>query len=671
MSPLPPFAQAFSMAALPLHAGKKRTHSQDDHSDSDVSIRVKQELEDPSPPSPPPPPSTTTAVPMPSSKKRRVTVSGGPQPLRIDVRTNPEQPASTPISPVVMGFTIQRDNPNAIEQVRSMISVKQKQKALIEQRRGSVAGLMSPVGNAPPTPVEDRNSKIPPPPSSNNNNNRISRRSPNTGTGARRLNSHPQHPPSPQPPPPSQQVQQQQTPPTHSLPPPPISFARRRAAQLGAKKKPADILISPREAHTQDQFQPSIQSAPPIPQAAGQSQFYPTRFTMALPRLPATSIGAGDNVRRITGNVPPTPTRFSMQHNSSTAPSIVPGPLRSPTASVPIASTLVPPTPISLHRPGYSGEKSAFLAPFEVFYDALNDSKQLKTWLGEQLQKSHSLIQSLTQQQDRINNTVDSLVEKKMAGMKSEMSVLRRRVEDLEDALRMSSTGNKLQNGVSCGAPIAPESYSFPPIPGSSSHDAVASSSRLRAERPGLPRRLSSPGWGQERDREGRPLPQPHQAHQHHHQHASESDNISNGSPAPFDARRLSMSATRLDPPRVQHQHSVNNSIMQSPPQGYREHNHNHNSSNPSGKSLQQQQQQQQQHIIYPPTPTSGHLQPPSSRNGGDRDRPLSRQNSSLSVVMVGGGPQREHDSSGGSASGRRVGSRRNSIVMSGPDGES
>ena len=251
-------------------------------------------------------------------------------------------------------------------------------------------------------------------------------------------------------------------------------------------------------------------------------------------------------------------------------------------------------------------------------------------------------MQSLSQQQDRINDTVDGLVEKKMAGMTSEMAVLRRRVEDLEDTLR---NGNRVQNGLPCGAPLAPESYSFPPVP---VHDTAASSSRLRAERPGLSRRLSSPGWGQERDKEGRSLPQPHQ-HQHQHQH-QESDNMNNGSPAPFDARRLSMSATRLDPPRVQH----NGSAMQSPPQGYREHNHNnHNSSNSSAK------QQQQQHVVYPPTPTTSHQSHSSSRNGGDR--PLSRQNSSLPIVI------REHDS----GSGRRAGSRRNSIVMSGPDGES
>ena len=234
--------------------------------------------------------------------------------------------------------------------------------------------------------------------------------------------------------------------------------------------------------------------------------------------------------------------------------------------------------------------------------------------------------------------------------MKSEMAVLRRRVEDLEDSLR--NNGNKPQNGLSSGASLAPDSYSFPPAPIPGSYDAVASSSRLRPERPRLSRRLSSPGWGQERDKEGRPLPP-------QHQHLSESDNMNNGSSAPFDAR-LSTSATRLDPARVQHQHAANNgSIMKSPPQGYREYNHNNNH-NPSGK-LQQQQQ-----IAYPPTPMSSNLQhAPVSRNGGDR--PLSRQNSSLPIVNISGEPQRDHDS----GAGRRVGSRRNSIVMSGPDGES
>jgi hypothetical protein len=231
--------------------------------------------------------------------------------------------------------------------------------------------------------------------------------------------------------------------------------------------------------------------------------------------------------------------------------------------------------------------------------------------------------------------------------MKSEMAVLRRRVEDLEDSLRTNNNGNKSQNCLSFG-PLAPESYSFPSIPVANSHDTP---SRLRAENSGLSRRLSSPGWGQERDREGRPLPP-----QQQHQHALESDNLNSGSPAPFESKRLS--STRLDPPRVQHQHNGLN--MQSPPQGFREQNNknhnNHNGNNASGKQ-----------IVYPPTPTSGHLQHPSSRNGGDG--PLSRQNSSLPIVMISGESPRDHDSGSGRRS--RVGSPRNSIVMLGLDGES
>lgn len=95
-----------------------------------------------------PPPSQAVSSPV---KKRRVTVSGSaPQPLRIDVRPNRDQATNTPISPVVMGFTIQRGDPEAVEQLRSSISVKQKQKALIEQRRGSAPGLPSPTTAAPP-----------------------------------------------------------------------------------------------------------------------------------------------------------------------------------------------------------------------------------------------------------------------------------------------------------------------------------------------------------------------------------------------------------------------------------------------------------------------------------------------------------------------------------------
>ncbi|KDR82707.1 hypothetical protein GALMADRAFT_220699 [Galerina marginata CBS 339.88] len=629
---LPSFAQAFSNHslssisgnnALPpiMQQGRKRIN--DDH------IRVKDESPEPDDDAAPPP---SSLMPSPL-KKRRVTVSGtAPHPLHIDVRPAPDQSISTPISPVVMGFTVQRDNPGAIEQVRSTFSIKQKQQALIEQRRGSAAGIMS------PTVSDDHQRQMPPqpPPPAQAPTPRTARRSPNMNPATRR-----QRAASPQPTPMQvqqqqaiQQQQQQQQPPQNSLPPPPISFARRRAALLGGKKKPADIVISPREAHTRDQFQPSIQSAPPVPQAGGQNQFYSGRFQMALPRLPNLTPGT-DSIRRVPGNVPPTPTRLSLLQN----PPLVQN--RSPPApSVPISSSLVPPTPTSFTRPGmYQGDKAAFLQPFELFYEALNDSKQLKNWLGDQLHKSQSLMQNLTQQQERINETVESLVEKRVSGIKSEMTALRRRVEDLEEALRsghrrasmdlggsvpaIHNNNKGLQNGVPSGS-VAPESYSFPPV---SAQDAAASGSARLTVRPEPTRRLSSPGWGQDR------------------QHASGSENNGSGSPVPFDARRVSTSATRHEPPPPS---SSTSRPKQSPPQVYRD---------------------GPKHIVHPPTPPT---QARAAVEGRPQPPPLTRQGSSHStgvpMVMISGERERDGQST---ATTRRAGSRRNSVVMSPPEVES
>ena len=49
--------------------------------------------------------------------------------------------SSTPVSSVVMGFMIQHDDPTAIEQVRAMLSAKQKQKAAVERQRGCVSSV--------------------------------------------------------------------------------------------------------------------------------------------------------------------------------------------------------------------------------------------------------------------------------------------------------------------------------------------------------------------------------------------------------------------------------------------------------------------------------------------------------------------------------------------------
>ncbi|KAG7088547.1 hypothetical protein E1B28_012529 [Marasmius oreades] len=585
--------------------GKKRARidisapsDNDERTDSDRSSpgvsNVKEEPEqDMLEPSPPPcsaridPPKNydNTSAPPPSSvlpsplKKRRVTISGAPA-LDTNVRVPTDQSNSTPISPVVIGFTIQRDNPSAVEQVRSMISVKQQQQAIIEQRRGSVVGLGSPVVGGNPNELPASGS------AKSSNSAARPRRSPNTSSNRRHTNvSVPQsqlavntraasppavtvtlsqtsgHPPAPVisglPQPSSGTAIPPVNVPAHSLPPPPISFARRRATQLGGNKKPADIVISPREAHTKEQLALSIQSAPPIPQA-GQP---PGRFPMTLPRLPSVMGPGNSNVNRLTGGkVPPTPTRFSAQRGSTSSvahpiPSIAGG--RSPpNHSIGVGPTLVPPTPSVLHHPGYSGEKSAFLAPFEMFYDALNDSRQLKTWLSEQLQRSNALMHSLTQQQEKLNEVVDAMVEKRVSGMRNEVGSLRHRVEELEDALRVASrrpsvdglpVKSKGKQPLRNGIPMAAESYTFPPV-------QISGIDRDRL-RPEPERRVPSPGWPSDREN----LP------------SGLDRDRPTGSPAPYDSRRLSISASRLDPPRPSGIDGRSSLRMASPQQSIRD----------------------------------------------------------------------------------------------------
>ncbi|KAI8978822.1 hypothetical protein BD414DRAFT_494519 [Trametes punicea] len=344
-------------------------------------------------------------------------------------------------------------------------------------------------------------------------------------------------------------------------------------------------MISPRDAAA-DRLQPSIQSAPPIPRA-GTGQGMTGRFgSMALPSLPPV-LGPGQSAQRVTASrVPPTPTRLSIARNpagagsgslltptvppiSGTAAAAAAAAARSPpTASVPIASSFVPPTPASLHAPGYAGEKAAFLAPFEMFYDALADSKTLKQWLGEQLHKSQALAGQLQRQQEHLDELVGAAVERRLAGVREEVHGLRRKVEELEYALHHAlSTGGSLPTagaatglvrtsssgpaqtyspgemgapGVAAGkgkakangiqppppptpshhAGVVPESYQFPPPPDGGG---------LR--RPEPVRRALSPTQ-LERESESRSFPGSQAA-----------------SPVPFDVgRRLSVSAIRLDP---------------------------------------------------------------------------------------------------------------------------
>ncbi|KAI0647738.1 hypothetical protein C8Q79DRAFT_527452 [Trametes meyenii] len=597
----------------PSSQGDDNLSSGSDERRSPRSVRIKEEAEYDALPSPTTraPPSMhpqreressqaaqTTATPAPEpapsatrpspSKKRRVTISGISHPINTDVRPTPTDPNKS-ISPVVMGLPIPRDDAAAIEQVRSMLSVKQQQKELIEQRRGSTAGLVS--GGAPSVSVNVANALSHQTSDERQLQNkshasaRTDGRSPITAAPRRSIvalsanappnravspltrqpspppHSHSQHVPS-QPmlhPPHPISGQEQHTGGIHqhALPAPPISFARRRATRQlgGAKGKPADIMISPRDAAA-DRLQPSIQSAPPIPRA-GTAQGMTGRFgSMALPSLPPV-LGPGQSAQRMTvSRVPPTPTRLSIARNPAGAGSsslLTPtvGSISGaasgrspPAANVPIAATLMPPTPASLHAPGYSGEKAAFLAPFEMFYDALADSKTLKQWLGEQLHKSQALAAQLQRQQEHLDDLVGAAVERRLAPMREEMYGLHRKVEELEHALhhavggdasssvaRTSSSGpaqvqtyspgaNKGKakaNGIPPNAGV-PEAYQFPPSEGG-------------ARRPEPVRRALSPTQ-LEREGESRSFP-----------------GSQTGSPVPFDVgRRLSVSAIRLDP---------------------------------------------------------------------------------------------------------------------------
>lgn len=488
-------------------------------------------------------------VPSPT-KRRRVTISG----INTDVK-RPSSDAGTPISPVVIGFNLAREDSAAIEQVRSMLNVKLQQKALIEQRRNSTAGLTSPMVNTTPT-IHIANL--------NGSDTRISNSRRHSMVPIHREPTLPPPPRNTSPPPsfsqsqpPSQAPPQTQpsshTPPiqtpTHeiSLARQPDSFGRRRASRLGVKSKPADILISPREANN-DQIPTSIMSAPA----------HNTRFSMTLPSLPPAM--AGQTLPRITSSVvPPTPTRLGGPRTA--IPNLNPpnsANRRSPNHQVPISSNLVPQTPSALKS--NSLEKNAFLAPFEKFYDSIADSSQLKDWLSQQLQKSNMLVNAL-QKNEKLEEMVEAMVEKKMAPMREEMYGLRRRVEELEHALRISSTqgsgplppppppSQAGSAGYAKGRIRGPEpmvtetteSYTFPPQPS-------PSEVRLSAK-PDFAARKISP---------------------------SDSPHSQAGSPIPFhEGRRLSVSSVRFErrpspPPAVERSqsHGTVPALLSSGPSG-------------------------------------------------------------------------------------------------------
>lgn len=284
---------------------------------------------------------------------------------------------------------------------------------------------------------------------------------------------------------------------------------------------------------------------------------------MAIPTLPSV-MTPGLVAKRVTsGQVPPTPTRLSMRQSMvggasttmTTTGAGAGGTGRSPPASVPIASMLVPPTPSSLHHSGYTGEKEAFLAPFEMLYNTFSDTRQLKNWLGDQLQKSNMLMAGLQKQQEQMEELVNGLVEKRVGLVREEVYELRVKVEELEHQLRVAR-GNSSSSAAAAAtgfspimtsakakgkangyippshtphAPpssnIVPETYTFPPV--DPLRRTAESVRRALSPPPPLPPLI---GEGESRSVPG----------------------SQTASPVPFEyGRRLSISAMRLDPPRL------------------------------------------------------------------------------------------------------------------------
>ena len=498
------------------HLGRVKTEHDDPGDDS--SSHSRQPRSHPpstqqDPPSRSMPPSAPSPQSQPSPKKRRTTVSG-PSHSADQVSSNPTSSDTKAASPpIVIGMpAMARDDLNAVEQVRSMLTVKRNQEALIEKRRGS---LGAPPPSSQPTVSPAAGKTLP-------TSSRTSARSPNMNVARTARVSDPPLNPGSSPIVTAGQIQQSDLAAnaTHhnSLAPPPISFAGRRAfkSPSSLKRKPADIVISPRDPLTQ----PVIQSAPP--QQGG-------RFTaMTLPSLPNVQQSLGG--RRIPGNVPPTPTRLSLRSNlaatSSTSTHAAP-----PQASVPISTMLVPQTPAILNRADSSSQRSAFIAPFEAFYDALKDAKELKAWLGEQLAKSQAL-------QTGFEAAVDAAVERRVGGLREEFARLQRRVEELEGTRGTDVAGSALwrRKSVANGELSA---FTTATTDNSQVRETYTFPSNSRAEE------------------------------------ISPSDDLDireTDSPAPaFDLRRQSISAVRMDPPPPHQQHQVdaqNSLSVKSPPSG-------------------------------------------------------------------------------------------------------
>ncbi|KAL0056786.1 hypothetical protein AAF712_016602 [Marasmius tenuissimus] len=86
--------------------------------------------------------------------------------------------------------------------------------------------------------------------------------------------------------------------------------------------------------------------------------------------------------------------------------------------SIPMGN--ISPTPNALHNPRYKDEKPTLFSPFETFYDAFTDSKQLKTQLSDRSHWSDAPVSSHTQQHEKLSEMADPWIEKEFGSMWSE-----------------------------------------------------------------------------------------------------------------------------------------------------------------------------------------------------------------------------------------------------------
>ncbi|KZV73696.1 hypothetical protein PENSPDRAFT_269455 [Peniophora sp. CONT] len=278
-----------------------------------------------------------------------------------------------------------------------------------------------------------------------------------------------------------------------ALPAPSISFTSRRLGGGTKGKKPADILISPRDAAPP----PGIMSAPPAVTEHNRPPVPPTLFPpphhhhpppqqshlhgpatpgLTIPSVP--SIGAPPP-RRTAAAVPPTPGRMTMRgalQTPSTSTFHIPERERGgdrthlavPSVGISggaLNSPRVPPTPGVLRsfssgpHPGPSSaklpvnrekERDAFLSPFAGFYDTLRDAAELKAFLAASVHKAERAAAS-------IDEAVERRVEERVAPIRNELDAYKRRVDAIEEEMR------SLRAGSAPAETLRPrEGYQFP-----------------------------------------------------------------------------------------------------------------------------------------------------------------------------------------------------------------